>query len=205
MTKIKAVGFYSHLPINDSNSFEDVEIDLPKTTGHELLVKVDGVSVNPVDTFVRKGGRKDKLSHPKIIGWDAVGSVVEKGDDSTLFNIGDRVWYAGDFTKSGSDAQYQTVDERIVGMAPNNLDDSQAAAVPLVGLTSYESSFEKLNLTFSNNEGKTILIINGSGGVGSMAVQLAKIAGLTVITTASRPDSIEWVKNLGADYVVDHH
>ncbi|MEX0381542.1 zinc-binding alcohol dehydrogenase family protein [Leuconostoc sp. MS02] len=207
MTKqVKAVGFYRHLPIMDSDSFEDVSIDTPDTSGHDILVKVDGVSVNPVDTFVRKGGRKNKLVKPKIIGWDAVGTVIAKGDNVSLFNIGDRVWYAGDFTRSGSNAQQQLVDERIVSLAPHNLEDSQAAAIPLVGLTAYESLFEKLNINWSgNNTKKTILIINGSGGVGSIAIQLAKLAGLTVIATASKPESVAWVKKLGASDVVDHH
>jgi len=111
--QVKAVGFYRHLPITDNNSFEDVLIDTPNASGHDILVKVEGVSVNPVDTFVRKGGRKNKLIKPKIIGWDAVGTVIAKGDNVSLVNIGDRVWYAGDFTKSGSNAQQQLVDERI--------------------------------------------------------------------------------------------
>ncbi|MBD9365709.1 zinc-binding alcohol dehydrogenase family protein [Leuconostoc mesenteroides] len=202
----KAVGFYRHLPITNTDSFENVLINVPTAHGRDILVKVDGVSVNPVDTFVRRGGRNNKLVKPKIIGWDAVGTVIEKGDEASLFNIGDRVWYAGDFTKSGSNAQYQLVDERITSLAPNSLEDSQAAAIPLVGLTAYESLFEKLSIDWSaNNTKKTILIINGSGGVGSIAIQLAKLAGLTVIATASKPESVTWVKKLGASYVVDHH
>lgn len=202
---IKAVGFYQHLPISDVKSFEDIELTVPTVGGHDLLVRVDGVSVNPVDVGVRKGGRPKPLKHPKVIGWDAVGTVIDTGSEVSLFAKGDRVWYAGDFTKSGSDAQNQVVDERIVGHAPKNLDDESAAAVPLVGLTAYESLFEKLHITWGNNADKTILIINGAGGVGSMAVQLAKLAGLKVIATASRPDSVAWVEQLGADEVIDHH
>lgn len=128
MTKqVKAVGFHRHLPIINNESFENVLIDTPTASGNDILVKVDSISVNPVDTFVRRGGRNNKLVKPKIIGWDAVGTVIAKGDKVSLFNIGDRVWYAGDFTRSGSNAQYQLVDEKITGLAPNNLDDSQAA------------------------------------------------------------------------------
>lgn len=204
--QIKAVGFYRHLPITKNESFENVLIDMPTASGNDILVKADGISINPVDTFVRRGGRNNKLVKPKIIGWDAVGTVTAKGDDVSLFNVGDRVWYAGDFTRSGSNAQYQLVDERIASIAPDNLDDSQAAAIPLVGLTAYESLFEKLSIDWSaNNTKKTILIINGSGGVGSIAIQLAKLAGLTVIATASKPKSVAWIKKLGASCVVDHH
>ena len=202
---MKAVGFYQHLPITDPASFEDVTIPIPTPGAHDLLVQVQGVSVNPVDTGVRKGGRKNKLAHPKIIGWDSVGTVTAVGPEVTLFTPGDRVWYAGEFTKAGSDEEFQTVDERIVGHAPQNLTDQQAAAIPLVGLTAYEALFEKMHLDCTSHQGESILIINGSGGVGSMAVQLAKLAGLTVIATASKPASIDWVNQLGTDYVVDHH
>ncbi|MHC9533258.1 zinc-binding alcohol dehydrogenase family protein [Dellaglioa sp. L3N] len=202
---IKAVGFYQHLPITDVNSFQNVTVPIPKILEHDLLVKVSSVSVNPVDTFVRKGGRNTKLKQPKIIGWDAVGIVINVGKSVTLFKTGDRVWYAGDFTRSGSDTQLQVVDERITGFAPKNLRDTDAAGIPLVGLTAYESLFEKLGVNLLNNTNKTILIINGAGGVGSMAVQLAKLVGLTVIATASKEESINWVKKLGADYVINHH
>ncbi|GDZ84232.1 alcohol dehydrogenase [Leuconostoc citreum] len=205
MKYIKAVGFDQHLPIENPESFQDIKIDTPEAHGHDLLVRVDGVSVNPVDTFVRKSGRKNRLSKPKIIGWDSVGVVIDAGEDVTLFHKGDRVWYAGDFTRSGSNAQNQLVDERIVGFAPKNLTDEQAAAVPLVGLTAYESLFEKLGIDWTGNEKETLLIINGAGGVGSIAIQLAKLAGLTVIATASRDNSISWAKKMGADYVINHH
>lgn len=189
--QIKAVGFYRHLPITNKGSFENVLIGMPTASGKDILVKVDGISVNPVDTFVRRGGRSNKLVRPKIIGWDAVGTVTAKGDDVSLFNVGDRVCYAGDFTRSGSNAQYQLVDERIASIAPDNLDDSQAAEIPLVGLTAYESLFEKLSIDWStNNTKKTILIINKSGGVGSITIQLANLAGLTVIATATKPKSV---------------
>lgn len=203
--KIKAVGFYQHLPVSETDSLQDLIISEPVLKDRDILVRVDGVSVNPVDTGVRRGGRKNKLVHPRIIGWDSVGQVISVGKKVSLFKPGDRVWYAGEFTRSGSNAQHQVVDERIVGLAPNNLSDEQAAAVPLVALTAYESLFEKMGVTLKSDKQKVLLIINGAGGVGSLAIQLAKLAGLTVIATASKEKSVEWVKKLGADFVIDHH
>ncbi len=207
-TSQRAVGFDQHLPLSDQASFQDLKVNLPTIKSHDLLVKVEGVSVNSVDTFVRRGGNRNRLKHPKIIGWDAVGTVAAVGSQTSLFETGDRVWYAGEFTRSGSNVEYQRVDERIVGHAPVNLNTTQAAGIPLVGLTAYESLFEQLPLQLAQHasqQKETILIINGGGGVGSMAIQLAKLAGLTVIATASRPQSINWVTQLGADYVVNHH
>lgn len=147
-----------------------------------------------------------KLSKPKIIGWDACGIVEEVGSKVSLFSPGDRVYYAGSFKRSGSNSEYQLVDERIVGNAPKSLTNAQTAAMPLTSLTAYEALFEQLSLSQDKktNEGKTILIINGAGGVGSVATQLASNAGLTVIATASRPESINWVKSHGAADVVNH-
>ncbi len=206
-TKMVAIGFQEHLPISSANSFQKYTVLVPKIGKHDLLVRVNGVSVNPVDTFVRGGGRKGMLKQPKIIGWDAVGIVEEIGAEVTLFNKGDRVYYAGEFNRQGSDAQYQAVDERIVGHAPKTLDDSDAAGIPLTALTAYESLFEQLPISLTDktkNTDKTILIINGAGGVGSLAVQMAHHAGLKVIATASRPDTEAWVRKMGADEVVNH-
>lgn len=202
---MKAIGFTKHLSIDNPESLVDFETIKPTPKGHDLLVNTSAVSVNPVDVGVRKGGRA-VLKHPKIIGWDACGIVSEVGADVTLFKPGDRVFYAGSFIRSGSDSEYQLVDERIVGHAPKSLKDDQAAAMPLTSLTAYEALFEQLELTFDKdkNSGKSILIINGAGGVGSVASQLAHLAGLTVISTASRPESIKWTKEHGADYVVNH-
>lgn len=202
---MKAIGFKEHLNISDPNSLVDLEIEKPSPKGHDLLIKVNAVSVNPVDTSVRKNGR-GKLQRAKIIGWDACGVVEEIGEDVTLFSPGDRVYYAGDFRRSGSNSEYQLVDERIVGHAPQTLSDTQAAAMPLTSLTAYEALFEQLAISKNNsdNKGKTILIINGAGGVGSVAVQLAARVGLTVIASASRPESIKWVKSLGASETVNH-
>lgn len=202
---MKAIGFSEHLDIKDPKSLFEFETPKPTPKGHDLLVKVNAVSVNPVDVGVRRSGH-GKLSKPKIIGWDACGIVEKVGSQVSLFSPGDRVYYAGSFKRSGSNSEYQLVDERIVGNAPKSLTDAQAAAMPLTSLTAYEALFEQLSLSQdkTSNEGKTILIINGAGGVGSVAIQLASNAGLTVITTASRPESVNWVKSHGAVDVVNH-
>lgn len=202
---MKAIGFSEHLDIKAPKSLFEFETPKPTPKGHDLLVKVNAVSVNPVDVGVRRSGHR-KLSKPKIIGWDACGIVEKVGSQVSLFSPGDRVYYAGSFKRSGSNSEYQLVDERIVGNAPKSLTDAQAAAMPLTSLTAYEALFEQLSLSQdkTSNEGKTILIINGAGGVGSVATQLASNAGLTVIATASRPESINWVKSHGATDVVNH-
>ncbi|WP_333603664.1 zinc-binding alcohol dehydrogenase family protein [Lactobacillus acetotolerans] len=201
---MKAIGFKEHLPIESEKSLVDINKEIPVAKGHDLLVKVNAVSVNPVDVSVRRNGR-GQLKYPKIIGWDAVGTVLQIGNQVTNFKTGDRVWYAGSFIRPGSDEEFQLVDERIVGNAPVNLSDEQAAAIPLVGLTAYESLFEQLPINVkANNHNKVILIINGAGGVASIAVQLAHLAGLKIIATASRPESIKWAKRNGADYIVNH-
>lgn len=202
---MKAIGFTQHLDITDPSSLIDFETEKPSPKDHDLLVKVKAVSVNPVDIGVRKNGR-GILKQPKIIGWDACGVVQAIGSKVTLFKPGDKVFYAGSFIRSGSDSEYQVVDERIVGDAPKNLKDDEIAAMPLTSLTAYEGLFEQMGLSFNKdaNEGKTILIINGAGGVGSVATQLANLVGLTVISTASRPESIKWTRAHGAKYVVNH-
>ena len=200
---MKAIGFKEHLKITDSNSLIEFEIPTPIAKGHDLLVKVQAVSVNPVDVGVRSG--HGVLQQPKIIGWDAVGTVVAIGEEVSLFQPGDQVFYAGSFVRPGSDSQYQLVDERITGRAPKNISLAQAAAMPLTSLTAWEALFEQLAIDYqANNQGKTILIINGSGGVGSIATQLAHLAGLNVIASASRPETIRWVKEHGADQTVNH-
>lgn len=201
---MKAIGFKEHLPIENEKSLVDINKEIPVAKGHDLLVKVNAVSVNPVDVSVRRNGR-GQLKYPKIIGWDAVGTVLQIGNQVTNFKTGDRVWYAGSFIRPGSDEEFQLVDERIVGNAPVNLSDEQAAAIPLVGLTAYESLFEQLPIDVKvDSHNKVILIINGAGGVASIAVQLAHLAGLKIIATASRPESIKWAKRNGADYIVNH-
>lgn len=206
MTDMRAIGFTQNLPITDEKSFIEFFQPKPTPTGHDILVKVVATSVNPVDTAVRRGTH-DVLSQPKVIGFDAYGIVDAVGDAVSLFHPGDRVWYAGSFKRPGTDSEYHLVDERIVAPAPRTLSPAEAAAMPLTSLTAWEALFEQLPLSFDTpktNAGKTILIINGAGGVGSMATQLAHLAGLTVIATASRPETIAWTQAHGADHVVNH-
>lgn len=204
---MKAIGFKQSLPIGHANSFIAFETEKPTPSGFDLLVKIAAISVNPVDFKIRESAAKDTvLETPKIIGWDAVGTVEAVGDTTSKFKVGDQVYYAGDLTRSGSNAEYQLIDERIVGHKPKNLSIAQAAAIPLTGLTAYESLFDRIKVNPETDKGKTVLILAGAGGVGSMAIQLAKkIGNLTVIATASREDSVQWCKDLGADFVVNHH
>ena len=203
---MKAIGFKTSLSIEKEDSFIAFETPIPTPEGHNLLIKVQAVSVNPVDFKIRQNSAKETiLETPKIIGWDAVGIVEAIGDQVSLFKVGDEVYYAGDITKPGSNAEYQLIDERIVGKKPKSLTIEQAAAIPLTGLTAWEILFDRIRIDPEKDKGKTILIIGGAGGVGSIAIQLAKkVAGLTVIATASRPGSIEWCKQQGADFVVNH-
>lgn len=212
---MKAVGLYKYLPIVDENSLQDVEIDRPAVKGHDLLVEVKAISVNPVDTKVRapkaldtkvRAPKEQVETAPRILGWDAAGIVVATGELVTTFQPGDEVYYAGDITRSGSYSEFQLVDERIVGRKPRSLDFAQAAAMPLTTITAWEALFERLNIgEAGEDEGETLLIINGAGGVGSIATQLAKkVAKLTVIASASRPETVAWCQKLGADVVVNH-
>ncbi|MFC4098948.1 zinc-binding alcohol dehydrogenase family protein [Paenibacillus xanthanilyticus] len=204
-TTMKAVGLYHYLPIDNPESLLDVSVAKPTPTGRDLLVKVNAISVNPVDYKVRKP--KDRVeSEPRILGWDVAGVVEQVGPDCTLFRPGDEVYYAGSITRPGGNSEFHLVDERIVGAKPSTLEFAQAAALPLTAITAWESLFDRLGVSRDKaaNAGRTILIIGAAGGVGSIATQLAKYAGLTVIGTASRPESAEWAKALGADAVIDH-
>lgn len=189
---------------SNSGSARETELPTPIPSGHDILVKVEAIGLNPVDTKVRpKNGEE-----PKTLGYDAAGTVISCGDQSSLFKDGDQVYYAGDITRPGSNAEYQLVDERIVAKRPTTLDAATSAALPLTALTAWESLFHRLKINIespSANEGKTLLILGGAGGVGSMAIQLAKLAGLTVIATASRPESGDWCRKLGADHIINHH
>ncbi len=204
---MKAIGFKQSLPISEQESFMEFETEKPVPTGYDLLVKVSAISVNPVDFKIRQTVAKDTiLDTPKVIGWDAVGVVEAVGDKTSRFKVGDEVFYAGDLTRSGSNAEYQLIDERIVGHKPKNLTLAEAAAMPLTGLTAWESIFDRIKINPATDKGKSILILAGAGGVGSIAIQIAKkVAGLTVIATASRPESENWCKKLGADFVVNHY
>lgn len=203
---MKAIGFKKSLPINEKESFILFETETPKPSGRDLLVKVQAISVNPVDTKVRQSAAKDKtFDEPKIIGWDAVGIVEAVGENVEFFKKGDAVYYAGDLTKSGSNAEFQLIDERIVGHKPKELSIAEAAAMPLTALTAWETLFDRMRILKEKDEGKSILIIGGAGGVGSIAMQMAKrLAGLEVIATASREETEKWCKEHGADHVVNH-
>jgi len=203
---MKAIGFKTSLPITENESFIEFETPVPTPQGRDILVKIKAISVNPVDYKIRQNSTKDTiLETPKVIGWDATGTVEAVGDAVTLFKVGDAVYYAGDLTRSGSNAEYQLVDERIVGTKPVQLNDAEAAAMPLTALTAWESLYDRIRIDAEKDKGKSILIIGGAGGVGSIAIQLAKrISGLKVITTASRNETKEWCKAMGADLVVNH-
>jgi zinc-binding alcohol dehydrogenase family protein len=206
---MKAIGLYQYLPIDDENSLQAVEIAQPEAKGRDLLVEVKAISVNPVDTKVRspKDKPKDKVeTTPRILGWDAAGVVVALGEEVSDFRVGDEVYYAGDIMRSGSNSEFQLVDERIVGHKPKTLSFAQAAAMPLTTITAWEGLFERLGISKTGGDaGKSVLIIGGAGGVGSIAIQLAKrVAELTVIASASRPQTADWCRRLGADVIVNH-
>lgn len=204
MSQMKIIGFTKHLPITDPSSLEEFTEEIPTPKGHDLLVKIIATSVNPVDVGVRGYGR-GTLKQPKVIGWDAYGTVIQIGNQVSLFKPGDQVFYAGSFIRPGSDSDYQLVDERIVGHAPTKLSAAEIGVMPLTSLTAWEALFERLRIDpQADNSDQTILIINGSGGVGSIATQLAHMAGLKVIASASRSETIAWVKKNGADYTVNH-
>ena len=201
---MKAVALTHYLPVDNPNAFLDVELPKPSATGRDLLVAVRAVSINPVDTKVR--APKDQVEKtPRVLGWDASGIVEAVGPEVTLLKPGDEVYYAGDITRSGSNAEFQLVDERIVGFKPKRLSFAEAAALPLTTITAYEAFFDRLGIDRDGaDKGQSLLIIGAGGGVGSIGIQLAKAAGLVVIATASRPETEKWVKALGADHVVNH-
>lgn len=203
---MKAVGLYKYLPIDHEESLLDIEVDKPVPKEREILVKVEAVSVNPVDTKVR-APKETIEEQPRILGWDVAGVVDEVGPDCTLFEPGDEVYYAGSIDRQGGNSEYHLVDERIVGHKPVLLSYSEAAALPLTTITAWEGLFERLGVKMDprKNASKSILIIGAAGGVGSIAVQLAKMAGLKVIGTASRPESSKWAMDRGADFIINHH
>ena len=260
---MKAVGLYKYLPIEDPRSLVDLDIRQPNlpASGHDLLVAIKAISVNPVDTKVRRGLipssqsiiEQNEKNTPRILGWDAAGEVIEAGSDCTLFKKGDAVYYAGSITRPlGTNCEFHLVDERLVGRKPKSLSFEEAAALPLTTITAWEALYDRLSvhldavkggtaatsqqstmpadtLGFKNDDRQddhrsSILIIGGAGGVGSIAIQLAKnlvnqsslssssstassstLSGINVIATASRTESVEWCKRMGADYVVNHH
>lgn len=207
---MKAIGLTHYLPVTDENCLQDIALPLPHPTAHDLLIKVEAISVNPVDTKVR--APKDLIeAQAKVLGWDACGTVVSVGEGVTLFSPGQKVFYAGDITRAGCNSEFHLIDERLVGHAPETLSIEQAAAIPLTALTAWEAIFNRLGINLDgalpgDTVQKSILIIGGAGGVGSIASQLASnLAGLNVIATASRPESVAWCKEMGADFIVNHH
>ena len=237
---MKAVGLYKHLPIEDSQSLVDLDIQQPKhPTRHDLLVAIKAISVNPLDTKVRRGTipPPENENMPRILGWDAAGEVIAVGSDCRLFDKGDAVYYAGSITRPGTNCEFHLVDERIVGRKPKSLSFEEAAAMPLTTITAWEALYDRLGLYSDTRRSNTalpgrltsdngnknkrhapssILIIGGAGGVGSIAIQLAKnlvndlsssasSPEINVIATASRSESVEWCKKMGADYVINHH
>ncbi|HEV7816864.1 MAG TPA: zinc-binding alcohol dehydrogenase family protein [Janthinobacterium sp.] len=202
---MKAVAYRTSLAITEADSLIDMELPLPLAEGHDLLVEVKAVSVNPVDTKIRRN-RAPAAGQVQVLGWDAAGIVKSVGPDVTLFKPGDKVWYAGSITRAGTNSEFHLVDERIVGHMPKSVDFGEAAALPLTAITAWELLFERLEVSRDKSlQGKSLLVIGAAGGVGSIMVQLARqLTGLTVIGSASRPATADWIKELGAHHVVDH-
>jgi zinc-binding alcohol dehydrogenase family protein len=187
---------------NNIPFLRDIDLPDPQAQGHDLLVEVKAISVNPVDTKVRAGFNADT---PRVLGWDAVGVVKAVGDAVALFMPGDEVWYAGALGRPGSNSELQLVDERIVALKPRSLENAAAAALPLTAITAWELLFHRLGVQEGGNAGDTLLIVGAAGGVGSILTQLAsKLTNMTVIGTASRPKSQKWVREAGAHHVIDH-
>jgi zinc-binding alcohol dehydrogenase family protein len=203
---MKAISFRQQLPIENPDSLLDVTIDPPRPGPRDLLVEVRAISVNPVDTKIRKGsGPGQPSGELKILGWDAAGVVAQVGVEVSLFRPGDEVYYAGSVDRPGCYAELQAVDERLVGRKPASLDFANAAALPLTTITAWEMLFDRLAIPISPSSAGTLLIIGAAGGVGFIAIQLAKkLTGLNVIATASRPETVEWCRKMGADEVIDH-
>lgn len=200
---MKAIVFKTPgLPIQDPQSLLDMDLAKPTPGARDLLIEVKAIAVNPVDTKVRARSTSDQ---PQVLGWDAVGIVRQVGDEVTLFQPGDEVFYAGAIDRPGTYSEFHLVDERIVGHKPRSLDDASAAALPLTSITAWELLFDRLGVKKDGGKGQSLLIIGAGGGVGSILVQLAsQLTNLTVIGTASRPETQNWVRELGADHVIDH-
>ncbi|WP_226644383.1 zinc-binding alcohol dehydrogenase family protein [Microbulbifer variabilis] len=202
---MKAIGYQQSLPISDELSLQDISLPIPQVSGRDLLVEVHAVSVNPVDTKVRTRVEAAE-GQWKVLGWDATGVIKATGADVSHFSVGDRVWYAGDISRPGSYAQYQLVDERIAGFAPESLSDAESAALPLTAITAWELLFDRLQVPVGKGaDDKTLLVIGAAGGVGSILIQLARrLTNLTVIGSASRTETNQWLKNLGVHHVINH-
>ena len=202
---MKAVGYQQAGDLDREDALVDIELPRPEPGPRDLLVKVAAVSVNPVDAKIRRN-RAPLTGAYDVLGWDAVGTVEATGAEVSAFKKGDRVYYAGAVNRPGCNAEYHLVDERIIGRAPASLSDAQAAALPLTAITAWELLFDRLGVTEGGGAGQTLLVIGGAGGVGSILVQLARqLTELTVVATASRPESVQWISDLGAQHVIDHN
>ena len=202
-SKMKAIGYKEAGPINTPNSLVEFEAASPEPGPHDLLVEVRGISVNPVDVKLRANVVTNNTT--KILGFDAAGIVRAIGTSVTKFNVGDEVFYAGDITRPGTNAELHVVDERIVGNKPTSLGFAESAGMPLTAITAWEILFDSFAFKEGDGTGECVLIIGGAGGVGSILIQLAKqLTGLTVIATASRPETIAWTQKMGADHVINH-
>ena len=207
---MKAIGYRESLPIDDPASLEDIELDKPIPRDRDILVKVEAISVNPVDTKVRKRSGPDAGSEYKVLGWDASGTVVGLGKDTSLFKVGDEVFYAGSIARQGTNAEFHSVDERIASLKPKRLSFAESAAMPLTSLTAWEMLFDRFNVerrhSYTATRKGTILIVGAAGGVGSILIQMAAhMTPLNVVATASRPETTDWCRSLGANFVIDHH
>jgi len=201
---MKAVGYRQSLPIDNPAALEDLELPAPGPGARDLLVRVKAVSVNPVDTKVRRNSAPES-GQSRVLGWDAVGTVEATGPAVTRFKVGDRVYYAGSIIRPGANSELHAVDERIAALAPQSLSDAQAAALPLTTITAYELLFDRLRVPQGGGAGQTLLVVGGAGGVGSILIQLARqLTQLRVIATASRAETRAWCLALGAHAVIDH-
>jgi zinc-binding alcohol dehydrogenase family protein len=201
---MKAIGYRHNLPADAATALEDLELPVPQASPRDLLVRVRAVSVNPVDTKLRRNSAPP-AGQAKVLGWDAVGIVEAIGADVAGFRPGDRVYYAGSITRPGANSELHVVDERIVARAPQSLDDAQAAALPLTAITAWELLFDRLRVAQDGGAGQSLMIVGGAGGVGSILIQLARqLTQLKVIATASRPETRAWCLELGAHAVIDH-
>jgi zinc-binding alcohol dehydrogenase family protein len=203
MTDMKAIGYYKP---GDAGVLEWIDLPEPELGANDLLVRVEAVSVNPVDYKVRASAQPED-EKPRILGYDAAGTVIRAGREATLFKPGDEVFYAGALARPGTNAEYHAVDERLVGRKPESLSWTRAAALPLTALTALELLFDRMRVLYAaKTSGGRLLIINGAGGVGSNLTQLARrLTGLTVIATSSRPEATEWCRRMGAQHIIDHH
>ncbi|WP_158167640.1 zinc-binding alcohol dehydrogenase family protein [Mycolicibacterium smegmatis] len=202
MPTMTAIGSFAALPVDDPDSLQDITIEVPELRPHDVLVRVEAVSVNPVD--IKRRRSLSPSAEPTILGFDAAGVVEAVGSEVTTLSVGDEVWYAGDVSRPGTNAQLHAVDERIVARKPRSLSFRDAAALPLTTITAWETLFERFNLT-ADSRGD-LLVLGAAGGVGSVMIQLAKkLTGVRVIATASRDESRQWARDLGADEVIDHH